>query len=467
MSSLGYQRIYRAIQAEAGMCVRARVPRRRRRPAERERPAHLRVPAPARRLPGHRALASPTSSSSPGSSQLLEARRHPRAARGARRAPPVHPRRRPAHLLQPAAARRRSPTPSSWARPSTLAVDVLRVAPRRAPRARPRSTRSPRIPHVFVPAHHGAELPAGRAVRRRAAPRVGADPHAAHRALEHVPHRDRARLLARLHLLRDAPLDQRRHAHRRRRRRSSSSSPTTRRRVGPRRRGGQRSPEDRRDRERARRARLRGRPLQPAARSARATSSSARSSSRGYRTLTTAMDGAERAHARARSSAARASATSNAPPSSRATHGMDRLKLYLMIGLPGETDDDIDECVAFTTELSKTHPRRARHRALLREAQHAARRRSRSPASTSSHAASIACAAASGARRRALDERASGRGSSTCSRRAARPRAARCSTPSTTAARFAAYQRAFARIEPSQPAPKTSLRVLGPEVAAG
>lgn len=37
-------------------------------------------------------------------------------------------------------------------------------------------------------------------------------------------------------------------------------------------------------------------------------------------------------------------------------HGMARLKLYLMIGLPGETDDDIDECIAFTTELTKLAP---------------------------------------------------------------------------------------------------------------
>lgn len=37
-------------------------------------------------------------------------------------------------------------------------------------------------------------------------------------------------------------------------------------------------------------------------------------------------------------------------------HGMERLKLYLMIGLPGETDADIDECVRFTTELTKIAP---------------------------------------------------------------------------------------------------------------
>jgi radical SAM superfamily enzyme YgiQ (UPF0313 family) len=35
---------------------------------------------------------------------------------------------------------------------------------------------------------------------------------------------------------------------------------------------------------------------------------------------------------------------------------MDRLKLYLMIGLPGESDEDIDECIRFTTELTKIAP---------------------------------------------------------------------------------------------------------------
>jgi len=37
-------------------------------------------------------------------------------------------------------------------------------------------------------------------------------------------------------------------------------------------------------------------------------------------------------------------------------HGYDRLKLYLMVGLPGEADEDIDECVRFVSELSKTIP---------------------------------------------------------------------------------------------------------------
>lgn len=37
-------------------------------------------------------------------------------------------------------------------------------------------------------------------------------------------------------------------------------------------------------------------------------------------------------------------------------HGMKNLKLYLMIGLPNETDEDIDECISFTTELTKLAP---------------------------------------------------------------------------------------------------------------
>ena len=69
---------------------------------------------------------------------------------------------------------------------------------------------------------------------------------------------------------------------------------------------------------------------------------------------------------------------------------MKRLKLYLMIGLPGETDEDIDECVVLTSELSRAHPGRPRHRSVLRETQHAARWRRRSPASMSYALGSIA-----------------------------------------------------------------------------
>jgi radical SAM superfamily enzyme YgiQ (UPF0313 family) len=75
----------------------------------------------------------------------------------------------------------------------------------------------------------------------------------------------------------------------------------------------------------------------------------------GYRTLTTAMDGT--------SVRVRASLDRRARPEQLVRcaelakkHGMDRLKLYLMIGTPGETDADVDECVAFATELSRIVP---------------------------------------------------------------------------------------------------------------
>jgi radical SAM superfamily enzyme YgiQ (UPF0313 family) len=75
----------------------------------------------------------------------------------------------------------------------------------------------------------------------------------------------------------------------------------------------------------------------------------------GYRTLTTAMDGTservrERLDRRARPQHLRRCAEL------ARKHGMDRLKLYLMVGTPGETDADIDECVAFSSELSRIVP---------------------------------------------------------------------------------------------------------------
>ena len=75
----------------------------------------------------------------------------------------------------------------------------------------------------------------------------------------------------------------------------------------------------------------------------------------GYRTLTTAMDGpSERMRETLERRAKEKHLLRCAELAKK--HGMDRLKLYLMIGLPGETDDDIDECARFTTELSKTVP---------------------------------------------------------------------------------------------------------------
>jgi radical SAM superfamily enzyme YgiQ (UPF0313 family) len=75
----------------------------------------------------------------------------------------------------------------------------------------------------------------------------------------------------------------------------------------------------------------------------------------GYRTLTTAMDGT--------SERVRGTLDRRAHPKHllrcaelAKKHGMDRLKLYLMIGTPEETDADVDECIAFSTELSRIVP---------------------------------------------------------------------------------------------------------------
>jgi radical SAM superfamily enzyme YgiQ (UPF0313 family) len=75
----------------------------------------------------------------------------------------------------------------------------------------------------------------------------------------------------------------------------------------------------------------------------------------GYRTLTTALDGTSE---RMRELIERRGRTPHylAAAEHARKHGMDRLKLYLMIGLPGETDDDIDECVRFVSELSRIVP---------------------------------------------------------------------------------------------------------------
>jgi radical SAM superfamily enzyme YgiQ (UPF0313 family) len=75
----------------------------------------------------------------------------------------------------------------------------------------------------------------------------------------------------------------------------------------------------------------------------------------GYRTLTTAMDGtSERVRDRL-DRRARPKHLQRCAELAR-EHKMDRLKLYLMIGTPGEADEDVDECVAFTTELSRIVP---------------------------------------------------------------------------------------------------------------
>jgi radical SAM superfamily enzyme YgiQ (UPF0313 family) len=75
----------------------------------------------------------------------------------------------------------------------------------------------------------------------------------------------------------------------------------------------------------------------------------------GYRTLTTAMDGTSE---RVRESLDRRARPAHLLRCAELAkkHGMDRLKLYLMIGTPGETDADVDECVGFATEISRIVP---------------------------------------------------------------------------------------------------------------
>jgi radical SAM superfamily enzyme YgiQ (UPF0313 family) len=75
----------------------------------------------------------------------------------------------------------------------------------------------------------------------------------------------------------------------------------------------------------------------------------------GYRTLTTAMDGPSVRLRAMLERRAKVEHLERCAELARA-HGMQTLKLYLMIGLPTETDEDIDECVSFVTELSKRTP---------------------------------------------------------------------------------------------------------------
>jgi radical SAM superfamily enzyme YgiQ (UPF0313 family) len=75
----------------------------------------------------------------------------------------------------------------------------------------------------------------------------------------------------------------------------------------------------------------------------------------GHRTLTTAMDGASERLRGLLERRARVNHLARAAELAR-THKMGRLKLYLMVGVPSETDDDIDECADFVKELSRTIP---------------------------------------------------------------------------------------------------------------
>jgi radical SAM superfamily enzyme YgiQ (UPF0313 family) len=75
----------------------------------------------------------------------------------------------------------------------------------------------------------------------------------------------------------------------------------------------------------------------------------------GYRTLTTALDGPSERMRNLIERRGREPHYQVAAENAR-RHGYDRLKLYLMVGLPGEADEDIDECVRFVSELSKIIP---------------------------------------------------------------------------------------------------------------
>jgi radical SAM superfamily enzyme YgiQ (UPF0313 family) len=75
----------------------------------------------------------------------------------------------------------------------------------------------------------------------------------------------------------------------------------------------------------------------------------------GYRTLTTASDGASQRLRDAMQRKAQEKHLMRAAELARA-HGMQRLKLYMMVGLPDETDADIDELVVFATELGRIAP---------------------------------------------------------------------------------------------------------------
>ncbi len=76
------------------------------------------------------------------------------------------------------------------------------------------------LPGYWVPAIHGEQLPPIGQAEHTSLPARSIIITPQHRAAVDVPHRARARLLARLHLLRHAALDQRRHASGRARRRA-------------------------------------------------------------------------------------------------------------------------------------------------------------------------------------------------------------------------------------------------------
>ena len=76
----------------------------------------------------------------------------------------------------------------------------------------------------------------------------------------------------------------------------------------------------------------------------------------GYRTLTTAADGASQ---RMRDFIERKTREEHLMRSAELArkHRLKTVKFYLMVGIPGERDEDIDELIRFTREAVKVHPR--------------------------------------------------------------------------------------------------------------
>jgi len=76
----------------------------------------------------------------------------------------------------------------------------------------------------------------------------------------------------------------------------------------------------------------------------------------GYRTLTVAADGASE---RMRRVIERSTQAKHLLRSAElaAAHRLHTLKIYMMLGVPSETDADVDELIAFSKELAAIHPR--------------------------------------------------------------------------------------------------------------
>ncbi len=76
----------------------------------------------------------------------------------------------------------------------------------------------------------------------------------------------------------------------------------------------------------------------------------------GYRTLTVAADGASERMRRVVERSTRADHLLRSAELARA-HRLHTLKIYMMLGVPEETDADVDELIALSGELAKIHPR--------------------------------------------------------------------------------------------------------------